>query len=180
MSASISPVLSDVYTALRSFILAQLPGVTGTQVIQGYQNRVAMPTPPGSGFVVMTAFNMKRLRTNVHTTPPGGNPTTTSAEQGTQVDIQLDLYGPQAADWANILSTLLRDEVGCAALAPNCQPLYADDPVRAPLESAETQYEDRWLLTARIQMNPVTVTSQQYADTLGPVGIIDVEVSYPI
>ena len=176
--ATVAPTLSNVYAALGAFIVGQL-GLTAGQVIQGYPNRVAMPTPAGSGFVVMTAMAKKRLRTNIDnfagTSQAAPAPGPVTAEQGQQVDIQLDVYGPAASEWSDILTTLLRDNVGCVALAPTCQPLYADDPIRAPLTNAEMQYEDRWIVTARLQYNPVTTTAQTYAVALGPVGIVDVK-----
>ena len=175
--ATVENTLSDVYAALGNFIVAQLGLATG-QVIQGYPNRVAMPSPASGGFVVMSAISKKRLRTNVDnyagTSMMAPAPGPVTAEQGQQVDIQLDCYGPFASDWSDILTTLLRDNVACVALAPACQPLYADDPIRAPLVDAELQYEDRWIITARIQYNPVTTTAQDYATALGPVDIIDV------
>jgi hypothetical protein len=176
MPATVSIPQSAVLTALGNFVVS----VTGATVVQGYPNRVAMPVGP---FVNMSALSMKRLRTNIDnyagtvTSPPAPGPVT--SEQGTQIDIQLDCYGPSSGDWATILTTLLRDNVGCVALAPNCQPLYADDPIRAPLTTAEEQYLDRWIITVRLQMNPTVTTSQQFASVLGPVGIIDAEVAYP-
>lgn len=172
--ATVANTLTDVYTALGGFIVSML-GLSAGQVIQGYPNRTAMPVGP---FVAMTAMLKKRLRTNVDnfagtiSSPPAPGPVT--SEMGQQVDIQLDVYGPQSSDWADILVTLLRDNVACVALAPKCQPLYADDPIRSPLIDAEAQYEDRWIVTARIQYNPVTTTAQDYATVLGPVDIVDV------
>jgi len=167
--------MSDVYTALGNFIVAQL-GLNPGQVIQGYPNRTAMPSPASAGFVVMTAISKRRLRTNVDnftaTTSPAPAPGPVTSEQGQQVDVQLDCYGPAASEWSDILTTLLRDNIGCVALAPNCQPLYADDPIRAPLTNAEAEYEDRWIVTARLQYNPVTTTAQEYATVLGPVDIM--------
>ncbi len=173
---SISIPQSAVYTALGNFIVNVL-GLTAPFVVQGFDNRVPMPNGP---FVGMSAITMKRLRTNVDTIGGalGNDPSSVAAEQGTQVDVQLDCYSPAAADWANILTTLLRDNVGCLALAPTCQPLYADDPIRAPLENGEEQYEDRWIVTARLQYNPVVTTSVQSATVLGPVGIVDAERAY--
>lgn len=174
MPATISISKSALYKAMGDFIVS-LFSLDAAHVIQGYPNRTPMPVGP---FVVMTIMNTKRLRTNISRLPPDMDPTTTAAEQGTQVDMQLDVYGPLSGDWAEILSTLLRDEVGCIALAPNCQPLYADDPIRAPLVDAELQYEDRWIVQAKIQFNPITTTGRQYADALGPVGIVNVDVEY--
>lgn len=172
--ATVANTLTDVYAALGAFIASML-GLAAGQVIQGFPNRTAMPVGP---FVAMTGILKKRLRTNVDnfagTSQVAPAPGPVTAEQGQQIDVQLDCYGPASSDWADILTTLLRDNVGCLALAPKCQPLYADDPIRAPLTNAEAQYEDRWIVTARIQYNPVTTTAQEYATVLGPVDIIDV------
>jgi hypothetical protein len=174
MSAPLATVvntLSDVYTALGNFVVAQL-GLAAGQVVQGYPNRVAMPNGP---FVLITGTTKKRLRTNVDnfagTSEPAPAPGPVTSEQGQQIDVQLDCYGPLSSDWSDILTTLLRDNVGCLALAPVCQPLYADDPIRAPLTNAELQYEDRWIVQARIQYNPVVTTAQTYATVVGPVDI---------
>lgn len=172
--ATVSPTLTAVYTALGNFIVAML-GLDSAHVVQGFPNRVAMPNGP---FVLITAMLKKRLRTNVDnynsTTDPAPAPAPVTAEQGQQVTVQLDCYGPQSSDWSDILSTLLRDNVGCVALAPNCQPLYADDPIRAPLTNAELQYEDRWIVSALIQYNPVTTVALEYATALGPASLTDV------
>lgn len=180
-AATVSPTVASCLTALGGFIVAQL-GLSSYQVIQGYPNRVAMPpatnTGTPSGFVVMTTLSKKRLRTNVDnfsaTNSPAPAPGPVTSEQAQQLDVQLDVYGPNASEWADVLTTLLRDNIGCVALAPNCQPLYADDPIRAPLINAEMQYEDRWIVTARLQYNAVVTTGQTYAVTLGPVDIVDV------
>jgi hypothetical protein len=176
--ATVTPTIAQVYTALGNFIAAQL-GLASSQIVQGYPNRVAMPTTPAGyppGFVVMTGIAKKRLRTNIDnfagTSQPAPAPGPVTSEQGQQLDVQLDCYGPNSSEWSDILTTLLRDNVGCVALEPVCQPLYADDPIRAPLTNAEQQYEDRWIVTARLQYNPVTTTAQEFAVTVGPVDIM--------
>jgi hypothetical protein len=175
-AATITNTLDDVYTALGNFIVAQL-GLASTLVIQGFPNRTTMP-PPNPGFIAMSGMTKKRLRTNIDnyagTSDPAPAPGPVTSEQGQQVDVVLDCWGPSSSDWSDILTTLLRDNVGCLALAPACQPLYADDPIRAPLTNAELQYEDRWIVTARIQYNTIITTSQEYAVTLGPANIVDV------
>lgn len=172
MTATVSIVLSDLYRVLGDFIVAQL-GIDPTLVIQGYDNRSSMPPNASAGFVVMYVLNRHRLRTNIDnfsaTEDPAPAPGPLTAEQGQQVDMQIDCYGLNAGAWADILTTLLRDNVGCLALAPTCQPLYADDPVRMPLDNSEAQYEDRWRIDARLQYNPVVTVSQDYATVLGPV-----------
>jgi hypothetical protein len=181
--ASVSITLSQIYTAVGNFIAAQL-GLAATQIIQGYPNRTPMPPtiPPAggypAGFVVLTDISKKRLRTNIDnfagTSEMAPAPGPVTAEQGQQMDMQIDVYGPNSGEWSDVLTTLLRDNVGCLALAPVCQPLYADDPMRAPLTNAEIQYEDRWIVLLRLQYNQVVTTSQTYATALGPANIYDV------
>ena len=172
MTATIAPVQTDVYTALRAFILSLIT----CEVVQGLGNGV--PTPLG-GFIVMTSLFQNRLSTNVDNyldpTPTTGSKTALQAIQHT---VQIDCYGPQSSDWASIISTMLRDEYGCLAMAPNVQPLSADDPKMSPLIDGEQQYEQRWTLTALLQVNPVVSTPMQFFTT-AQVNLIDVDTNYP-
>ena len=174
-SATVDTTLSQVYADVGDFIVSTL-GIDSTQVVQGYANRVAMPL---GGFVEMHITRSARLSTNVDgwdTT--NSNPTSATQTQAVQLALQLSLYGPASGDWAAIMSTLLRDAVACDALAPVCQPLYSDDPIRAPLTDAEQQYEDKWVVTAQLQYNPTVSTAQQFANTLD-VTLINVDEAYP-
>lgn len=183
MPSTVTPIADDIYAAVGAFIADQLGLVVGVSVVQGYPNRVAMPDVP---FVLMTATAKKRLGTNSiswqnpdpNVDPPIPPPTSINYRQPQMMTMQLDCYGPAASEWSDILSTLLRSSVGCDALAPNCQPLYADDPVRLPLTNAEDQYEDRWKVTLQLQYNAVVVAPQQFADTL-EVTLIEVDAAYP-
>ena len=176
MPATVDTTLADVYTVLGNFVLSTL-GLSAGQVVQGYPNRVAMPlTGP---FVVMTATANRRLRTNVDSWDETNlNPGTIQQEVGMNVSVQLDCYGPNSGEWAVILTGLLRDDVGCAALAPTCQPLYSQDPLRAPLVDAEEQYEDKWIVRAELQYDPIISTAQEFADTLA-IDVINVDEAYP-
>lgn len=175
--STVSPVLQDVFVLLQPFI-ADVTGLNPSLVIQGLPNRTAMPAA-SPGFVVMTPIRQQRLRTNVDTWDEvNPAPTTISHEQGTELRIQLDCYGASSGDWAAMLSTLLRDDVGCAALAPACQPLYSEDARLAPLVDDEAQYEQRWIVEAVLQYNPATVTPLQFANA-ATVGLINVDEAYP-
>ena len=176
MTQVVTPVQDDVYTALKAYVVS-VTGLAAGQVIKGLGNRVAMPIGP---FVAMTAVSLNRLRTNQHaydTTRP--NPTIVAIEAGYKLTIQLDCYGPEASDWAAMLSELFRDDYACQILAPACQPLYCDDPQRMPIVDAEQQYEDRWTLAATVQYNPTTTPAQEFAQ-FAAVTTIDVEEAYPI
>jgi hypothetical protein len=172
--ATIDILDADIYTDVGAFIVATL----GCAVIQGYPNRTAMP-PAGAGFVEITITRKMRLSTNIDTwdtTNP--SPTGTTQETHWQVTMQADCYGPASSAWATILAGLFRDEVACDALADTCQPLYADDPMRAPLTNAEEQYEDKWIVPLQLQYNPTISTAQQFANAL-TVGLIEVDEAYP-
>lgn len=175
MSASITPVPTDVINAVQAFLAPLLPA--NTPVIFGIQNRVAMP--PGA-FVLVTPLYQMRLATNVDTymDPYPDSGATVQAEQDTRIDVQLDFYGPLSGAWAAMVSTLWRDEYGVNALAPNCAPLYIDDAKMMPLTTAEQQYLQRWMSTAMLQYNPVTTLPQQFAGA-AEAELIDVDEAFP-
>ena len=79
---TISILENDIFTALRTFILSVLP--SGTEVIQGQDNLVSMPT--SSGFVTMTPAGLKRLNTNIQGgyMPGSSNPGTMTLETHNQ------------------------------------------------------------------------------------------------
>lgn len=155
-------------------------GVTGLDpslVIQGLPNRTAMP-PAEPGFIVMQVILQTRLETNLDTWDISDpDPTSATSELHAQVKMQIDCYGSSSGAWATMLQTLLRDDVGCQALAPTCQPLYTSEPFLSPLEDSEDQYEQRWTLEAELQYNPVTSTAPEFADTLSAT-VINVQEAY--
>jgi hypothetical protein len=93
----------------------------------------------------------------------------TASTAPTRVTVQLDVHGPNGAENTQIISTLLRDEIGCEAFAAtglDVQPLYASDPRQMPFINAERQFENRWTIDAVLQANPVVTVPQQFADAL--------------
>ena len=90
--------------------------------------------------------------------------------QPTQQTFQIDVHGPLSADYAQIISTLFRDNYAAwqfGILNPDISPLYADDPKQVPFVNAEDQVEIRWIVNAVLQINQtVTVTGQQFATEL--------------
>lgn len=174
MSLSITPTLDDVYAAMVAFIMGIIP-LDAEHVLKGNQNRVAMPTGP---FAIMNIVSQKRIHTNVDTwdtTIP--DPSGIVREQAIWLEMQIDLYGPASGDWAAIFTTMFRDDYACLALAPNCQPLHADDPTRAPLVTAESQYLDRWIVRANLEYNPTVSTTDEFADTIA-IDVIDAITHY--
>lgn len=173
MSASISITETDVFTALRALILS----IIDCEVIRGLVNRVATPR---NGFIAITPNGLLRMATNTTTYNPQQNQQ--FLQQNTQITIQIDCYGKQSADWAVMLMTVLRSEYASTVFTDSgfdIQPLYASEPNQLPLVDGEQQYEERWMLQAILQSNPVTTLPQQFADELGPTGIISVDAVYP-
>lgn len=163
MAATNSPTQDNIFEAIRTFVLS----VITCEVIQGLPNLVAMPV---GGFISMTSLFQTRLLTNTSfykdTFDENDLPTgTKDITQATEWTVQIDCYGDSSMQWANILTTLLRDDYSCRALAATkIQPLSADDPKQIPIVNGEQQYEQRWVITAKFQYNPVTAVPQQFFD----------------
>lgn len=101
--------------------------------------------------------------------------------QATQFAVQMDVHGPASADNAQVISTLMRDAYAVEQFAgqpSEVVPLYADDPKQGPFVNAEQQYENRWIVEAMLQVNPVVSVPQQFADSV-TVEVISVEAAYP-
>lgn len=176
MTLVVSITQEDVYTRLRALVLDVVPA--GVEVVQGLGNRAAMPIG-ATGFVCMTMIGRTLHRTPEETWDKVDlNPDALSIEQGTLVKIQLDCYGPVSGDWAEMLAAILRTDYAVQLLGPTVVPLHADDPIQAALVNGEEQYEERWIVGANLQYNPVIMTPQQFADTL-VVDIINVDEAYP-
>lgn len=185
MSFVVTPTQDALYRLVKALVVT-VTGLDPSLVIQGLPNRAAMP-PASPGFATMQATITKRLRTNIESwdLTPDADPNSIATEQGTQLRMQLDLYGASSGDWAVMLCTVLRSEYGCTALAGGdpanpvvVVPLYANDEFLAPLDDSEAQYENRWTLEAVLQYNPVTTIPMQFADTL-EVTLISVDEAYP-
>jgi len=101
--------------------------------------------------------------------------------QPTLLTMQLDVHGPNSAENAQIISTMMRDDYAVeffAATGYDVVPCYADDPKQIPFINGEAQYENRWIVEAVLQANIVVVAGQQYADSV-IIGLIDVDERYP-
>lgn len=89
--------------------------------------------------------------------------------QEIEATVQLDIHGPNSADNARLISTAFRDDYAVqafAALNSNVSPLYADDPLQVPFMNDQDQYENRWVVKARMQFNVTAVVSQAFMDVI--------------
>ena len=89
--------------------------------------------------------------------------------ESVQMAVQVDVYGPNSGNFAQIISALFRDEYAVslfAALLPAVSPLYADDPRQLAFSDGEQQYENRWSIDLEMQVDETVTVPQQFADTL--------------
>lgn len=157
MSPSITE--DDAIAALRDFLLLVLP--SGIEVVQGQDNYV--PEPAGPNHIILTPASRTHLSSSYREPRPDDDAVLVS--RSTRIDIQMDVYGPNGSDYAQVISTLLRDDYGCQAMAgTGVQPLYCDDGQQMPLVNGEKQYEQRWRLHAQLQIDPTVSTPAQFAD----------------
>lgn len=168
MTAALDLTEEMILTDLRSVLLGLLPD--GWEVIRTQDNQV--PQPVGPDFLTMTPIRRERIATNVDTWDYLGDaPTVLDIEQSTKLTIQLDVYGPQADDVVQIVSTVFRSGSGCAmfeALGHGIDPLYSGDPLQKPFINGEAQYENRWSVDIALQANPIVTVPQDFADALSP------------
>lgn len=154
MSVAISLTDQDVFRAFVVFFKTFLPSTV--EVVQAQDNRVPMPK---YGFVSMNNTGMDRLSFNIDKYQPTTQGKTILTP--TKYSMQLDFYGEFSQVWAMQTVAFFRDEYATEIFPPNIQPLYADDPVQIPLIDGESQYEQRWKLTATLQYNPTISVTQQ-------------------
>ena len=88
--------------------------------------------------------------------------------------VQLDFHSPDytAGNWAQTFSNMFRDEYAVAFFealpAPRntISPLYSDDAAQRPFLNAEQQYEWRWVVDAKMQVDQTVVVPQTYDDSV--------------
>lgn len=89
--------------------------------------------------------------------------------QPTEMTIQCDVHGPCSGDNAQKLSTLFRDYYAISQfqlLPYDITPLYSEEPHQIPFINDQDQYEERWVVDLKLQINATTTVTQQFADVL--------------
>src|SRR5882762_7481328 len=102
MAFVVSPTESDVFKALGDFIVA----VTALDTNQAQENRVPAPLP--DDYSMMNTVRWPRLGTNLVTFDPVTQQKTIM--QPSECVVQVNVHGPGAANFSNLLATLFRDE----------------------------------------------------------------------
>lgn len=100
----------------------------------------------------------------------------------TRYTVQLDVHGPGSAEWAQIITTVMRSTLGVElfqAAGDVAVPLHADEPRQMPFVNGEQQYESRWVVSVLMELAEVVLAPQQFSDTLPVVETFSVEAEAP-
>ena len=85
----------------------------------------------------------------------------------TEITFQVDVHGPNSADYAQAIYALWREDYGYQLLRSSgfdVASLYAEEPKQVPFLNAEQAWEYRWIVDLVLQANIVIAPPQQYAD----------------
>ncbi len=158
-----SVTAADVKTALKAWVEGALTGVT---VYETQVNQVAEPN--AADFIMMTAMRRERLTVDTRlgwdTSAP--EPDALTFTTPTAVHVAFDVYGPESEDNAQVLAMLWRSFYAADRLPAAVAPLDASDPAQRVLVNAEKNYEARWSVDLRAQINPTVSTPADFADSL--------------
>lgn len=168
----LTPTDTDIYTAVRAWLLSILPG--NVRVIQGQQNRAA---PPPGPFISMTLIGRERIATN------GTEYTDTKRIVSEQVKrtMQLDLFGSASGDMMQVVTALWRDFQASDYFRNSggiLSPLYTSSVRQLGFINGAKQYEDCWSVDLAFQTTQKISIPQQFADTLS-IDLIEVDTTYP-
>lgn len=179
MAYIVSQTQSQVLTVLKAYLQA-LTGFPNTSVIQGQPNRVAQPK--ATDYIVFTLFGRQRLATNEveYSSSTATLLDQKTQTQSTQLTVQVDIYGPQSADWAQVLTTEWRSFDATdyfQAAGFDEAPLYTSEPRQLPFHDESNQVQNHWSIDLYLQVNVGVTSSQQFADSLSA-GIINVDAEW--
>lgn len=127
-----------------------------------------IPMPKGK-FCIMTPLRFIRLSTTRDIKQDTGSQTTSAMgyTEVRQADIQVDIYGEGAGDRAIALETVFSSSFGydkIKSIDSRLAPLYSSPAIQAPMINAESQWEQRYILTLSLQAHITVTFSQDYFD----------------
>lgn len=133
---------------------------------QAQANRVPMPKDP---FCILTPLRFPRLSTTRDIKQDTGDPSTSAMgyTEVRQADIQVDIYGDGAGDRSIALETVFTSGYAyekIKALDERLAPLYSSAAIQAPMINAESQWQERYMLTLSLQAHITVSFPQDYFD----------------
>lgn len=139
--------------------------ITG-EIWKAQDNRVEMPK---GQFCILTPLRFPRLSTTRDIKQDTGSPATSSMgyTEIRQADIQIDIYGDSAGDRAIALETVFTSGYAyekIKALDSRLAPLYSSAAIQAPMINAESQWQERYIVTLSLQAHITVSFPQDYFD----------------
>lgn len=159
MATALNVSHDDIYREVRSYLIA-LFNLSGDNVIRGYSNNVPLPN---GDFILMNILYENALSTTGHNYSPDEE--NTEVSQTIEVTIQLDFYGEKANEMSRTFCTLWRDLYACERFSCG-QPLYCEEPRYLQFINEASEYENRWMVMAQFNYNPVITHKQDFISDL--------------
>lgn len=168
--AVLAPTEDQTFDALWGWVASLFDPSIAAQIFKGYQNLTA--TPYGT-YVVISPGVKERFNqgTRMYVYNAETQVGTVTQQRNTKYSWQVDVYGPQAADWADMISIVWRSNTAADTLitaSAAIVPLYADEPQQMNIVNGENQYEARFMLKLYGQVNQTVTLTQQFATTATP------------
>lgn len=146
--------------------LAELIEPISGNCFQAQANRVPMKK---GQFCILTPLRFTRLSTTRDIKQDTGSQATSSMgyTEVRQADIQVDIYGENAGDRAIALETVFASSYGydkIKSIDERLAPLYSSPAIQAPMIDAESQWQERYILTLSLQAHITVSFPQDYFD----------------
>jgi hypothetical protein len=164
--AVLAPTEAQTFDAVWGWIASLFDPSIAPQIFKGYQNLTA--TPYGTYIVISPGV---KERFNQGSRTYNGTAGTVTQLRATSYSWQVDVYGPQATDWADMVSIAWRTNTAADYFVTGSLPivpLYADEPQQLNIVNGEDQYEARFMVKLYGQVNQTLTLAQQFATEATP------------
>ena len=165
MAATITPSENTVFDAMWGWVASLFDTLDQANIFKGFQNITS--TPYGSYIVISPGVAQRQNQ--IRRTYDSVN-SLVLEQRNTTYAYQVDCYGPNGPDWANIVTIAWRSMWACDQLdGQPITPLYADEPQQLNIVNGELVYEQRFTLKLFCQVNQIVALPQDFFT--GPVPV---------
>lgn len=146
-----------IYTAVRGY-LKEFLEYDEEHTRRAFVDNVPLPTYP---FVLVTLVRNAGNATNEHSYNATAGTKTISTSQ--IIDVQLDFYGPDSNDDAEVIEQIFRDTVSTDYFADSgLVPLYADEVIQTGRTDENQNFMVRNTLTLHFNVHPQITLAQDF------------------
>lgn len=173
MPAILTNSEDQVFDALWGWVASLFDAGTQANIFKGFQNQTS--TPLGSYVVIQPGIKLRQDQARRDYVPTVPDPTigVVNVTRGTTYSYQVDCYGQDGANMADIITIAWRSMWACDQLeVAVITPLYADEPQQLNLVNGEAQFEQRFMTKLYLQTNTVVALPQDFFVTAPPIDII--------